>query len=317
MNNSSIRTYDTKLYCTANMKGFEQLLFVVLNVLSSCLTIIGNAAVLFTVYSSQTLRTVSNFFICSLSIADFLVGALIKPLYITIVVLGVWVTNHPLYLAENYLWIQSLSATTFTLAAISVDRYLAVTKVFRYEEIMTERRCTIILISIWAFSFLFASKAFIIHPKDASKLWVASTVITVCIPLAIISYCYFYIFKAAQTQWRNTVCVTNPNITNQEEIQQSITNRKAAMYIAIIIGFFIILYTPNFVTSIIEICTEDHCRMLFVYRVWLWAIWLSFLSSACNPWIYAVRNRRFRKAFRRIWRRCCCRTNEVMNINNS
>lgn len=312
MNNSSRNNNAVEpWHCTANLQGFEQLLFVVLNVLSGCLTIFGNIAVLFTVYSSQSLQTVSNFLICSLSIADFLVGVVVNPLYIAIVILKVWVSSHVLYLAENYFWVQSLFVTTFSLAAISVDRYLAITKVFRYEAILTRRRCAVTIFSIWVVSFVFSSITLIIEPEDASKLWVTSNALTICIPFAVIGYSYFYIYQAAQRQSRS---ITDGSKTDREMIRQNIYNRKAAVSVAIIIGLFLALYTPNFVVSIVEISFEEHCKKMFVYKVWLWINWTAFLSSASNPWVYTLRNRRFRKSLKIIWKRYnYFKSNTVLN----
>ena len=186
--------------CTANLGGHAKVIFITLNAFSCCMATSGNTVVLLAVYKIRSLRTISNFFICSLATADLLVGLLINPLYIALVSLGVWVSDHPLYLAENYLWIHSLTVTTFSLAAVSVDRYIAITKLFRYKEILTKRRCAAIIISIWAFSLIIGSLVLFIDPEDGSKAWVTCQITTVGIPLVIMGYCYYHIYWAAKRQ---------------------------------------------------------------------------------------------------------------------
>ena len=284
--------------CTSNIEGKAYTLFVILNVLSGFFATTGNVVVLLAVYKTRSLRTVSNFFICSLAVADLLVGLIVNPLYIAIVTLRVWVSDHPLYQAENYLWIQTLAMTTFSLAAISIDRYIAVTKVFRYQEILTKNRCFVTIGSVWAFSATFASATFVIAPGDSSKLWVACVVITVGIPLAIMTYCYYYIFQAAQSQSKKMR-------TNAAQITEITKQRKAAITVAIVVGLFVCLFTPNLVFSIFEVTATDYCQNVIVYQHWLRAIWLALSSSACNPWVYAIRNRDYREAYKRICNPIC------------
>ena len=312
--------------CTANIEGHAKALFITLNALSCCLATSGNMMVLVAIYKTRSLRTISNFFICSLATADLLVGLLINPLYIALVAIRVWVSDHPLYQTENYLWIQSLTVTTFSLAAVSVDRYIAITKVFRYQEILTKKRCTAIISSIWVFSLAIASVTFFIDPEDGSKVWVTCQAITVGIPLAAMGYCYYHIYRAAQRQ-SGQILMHEGAVkikTSQTQIQAITKNRKALKTVAIVIGLFFILFIPNFVFSIIEISTTERCQKLKVYQSWLWSIWLGFSSSVFNPWVYAIRSREFREAYRKNFvpihqlvghqRRKCKRTSKVQNI---
>ena len=280
--------------CSANLQGKIYVLFVVLNAASGLLAVMGNAVVLFVVYRTRALRTVSNYFICSLAVADFLVGLVINPLYIALVSLGVWVSNHPLYQAENYLWVHSLTTTTFSLAAISVDQYIAVTKVFLYERAMTEKRCCLIIGSVWSFSAIFASTTFCIAPSETPKLWIACVIVTVGIPLSVMIYCYYYIFREAKSQLQKMTA----NATRQ--MSEVSKNKKAAMTVAIIFGLFVCLFTPNLVFSVFNLSAKSSCQNATLYQNWLWAIWLALSSSACNPWVYAIRCRDYREAFKKI-----------------
>ncbi|XP_031561464.1 dopamine receptor 2-like [Actinia tenebrosa] len=283
--------------CDPNLPAIQFVIFNLLQGLSGFFSIFGNAIVLFSITRTKSLQTVSNFYIVSLAIADLLVGLLMSPIYIGLTFLRAWPdSNNPLYKLENFFWIQTLVATTFSLVAVSIDRYLAITSVFRYHFIMTKQKTKCIIILLWTASFSLALPTLLVSSsKEASVLWVTCQVFTMVIPLLIIVFCYCHIFKAARIQIKHIAST----IRTQQNVE-AIKNRKAATTMAIVIGVFVMMYFPNFVFSWVEFATKGHCKKMLIYRDWLWAILLAFGNSACNPWIYALRMNDFKLAFRRI-----------------
>ena len=77
-------------------------------------------------------------------------------------------------------------------------------------------------------------------------------------------------------------------------------HRKTALTIAVIIGLFVLLFTPNFVFSVLVVLVHDPCQEKFYYRDWYLAVLVVFISSAVNPWIYAIQIRGFRNAMKAI-----------------
>ena len=73
-----------------------------------------------------------------------------------------------------------------------------------------------------------------------------------------------------------------------------------ALSIAIIIVLFVVLFTPNFVFSVLVFTVRDPCQEMIYYRDWYWGVLIAFVSSAINPWIYAIRIRGFSNAMKRI-----------------
>ncbi|XP_020914305.1 octopamine receptor-like [Exaiptasia diaphana] len=283
--------------CNPNLQPVPHAIFVSLHCISSSLAVFGNIIVLIAFGKTPSLHYTSNYFLVSLSVADLVVGLLISPLYIAITTLQVWVSDHWLYLAENCLWIQTLMATTFSLAAVSIDRYLAITRVFDYADIVTRDRCVRIIFSIWTASILFGSTAYYTPKTYSSVLWTTCLVTTFGIPLIIICLCYYKILKTARYHARQIATTHTSDVNKRKEC---LRNNKAAFTIGIIIGCFVTLFTPSFIFACIELNAEDKCRKLIIYRHWLWGIWVSYLSSAINPWIYAVRSIEFRKAMKRV-----------------
>ena len=127
----------------------------VLNSLSGMASIGGNLLVLLTIYKQPRLHTISNCFIASLAVADIIVGLVINPIWATRSAMNIWEEKEPLTIASECLAAHTVVATSLNLCAVSIDRYLAVVKVFRYDTSLSERRCRIIICSIWRVWLLF------------------------------------------------------------------------------------------------------------------------------------------------------------------
>ena len=257
----------------------------------------GNLLVFLAVYRTPSLRTVSNFFLVSLAVADFFVGSILSPVYAVIQVTYAG-HNHSLQVLQDWLWIQTVVTTTFNLTAISIDRYIAVTSSFRYTQVVTAKRCRYGAAFIWIFALCLASTRFLIHsPYALPMLWTATTMLAVFFPFLVISYCYFFILKAARIQRRQIAQLSS---LNPAAHAAALKNKKAAYTTAIVIGLFALLWTPSLVLSFIDIAIRDQGKEVYIHRAWVWAVFVSFSSSAFNPWVYAVRNRMFRVAFKII-----------------
>ena len=120
----------------------------------------------------SALRTLSNFFIASLAVADISVGVLMNPVYASIFIVNATENNHPLRVTEHWLWLQTTVVSTFTLTAVSIERHIAATKCIRYTEIVTLNRCIYGIASIWIFSIMSASQRFLFHGRWGSSITV-------------------------------------------------------------------------------------------------------------------------------------------------
>lgn len=286
---------DANCECSPNLSHDWRVIFIFLNSVAIVIALGGNAIILLSIYQVRLLRTTSNIFIGSLAAADLVVALLMYPTYIALTATKQWFSSHAaLYKMENFLWIQSLVTSTFTLCAISIDRLIAVISAMQYKQIVTKKRCYYVVASIWILSLAFGSSPLLVDdPDKASIVWIVCLLLTFVIPLAIIIYCYAHIFRAAQDQ-KAKVSSLNP-----AEAAEMLRNRKAASTAAIVIGLFFVTFFPNVVFSCLDLASKDGCEKAVVYRHWLWGILLAFSSSACNPFVYAARIREFK---------CACKT---------
>ena len=296
--------------CSANLDRTSGIFFICLNFVSGMLAVGGNTLVLMAVYKTRSLRKPSYYFVASLSLADFFVGLIVNPIYIAITVLGVWGCDHPLYKVENVLWIQTLVATSFNLLVISCDRYIAIVHALRYNTIITNKTAIVLISVVWLSSVSLAISSLFIKHNFEEETWFATVVITFVMPLFVIIYCYFHIFKAARTQ------VAHMKEANTEAGVQAVKKHKTAKAIAIIITLFVGSFAPNLVFAVLGLTSSSHCQKLTVYRHWSWAIFLAYSSSCVNPWIYALKTREFRVAFRKLLKCCCFVRRETLETSS-
>ena len=260
--------------------------------------VIGNAVVLWLFYKNQSLRTISNRFLASLCVADFLVGLVIDPVWIAIRVFTQPKRAGILKQVINVLWIHSTAATVFNLCCVSVDRFIAIRFPFPYQDIITKKRCYAVIIMVWLISlFLPFSRILVDNRTNIEKLWFSLTFITFVLPITVVALCYFYIFKAARKQANR---IKGENLQHSNEMNgpfRAIQDYKAIKTTGIVLGVFIVSWMPSLVVSVVDYVTaSDKCvDHRLAYVVWPWIEAIAFTSSAINPWIYCFRNGEFRE----------------------
>ena len=94
------------------------------------------------------------------------------------------------------LWIHTATATTFHLCCVSVDRFIAIRFPFRYQDIVTKKRCCTVIILVWLISLD------LLRNIASAVLWLSLAFITFIASLFVITFCYIFMFKAARRQCR-------------------------------------------------------------------------------------------------------------------
>ena len=286
-----------EMECSGQLLFPEIVVLPLLHAVSALFSLAGNFLVLTAIRKTQRLHSVSNYFIASLAGADFMVGALVNPLFIARSILNIWDEHHGLVIATEWVSMLNLVASTFNLAAVSVDRYVAVTSAFRYQRAATTAVCISVITFNWVFSSLFSMLRLVVRdPLDLPKLWIAVAVVGYTLPFGVISFCYYHIYKIAREQTRRITAATVAG----GDVRQLKRDRKAAYTVGVVIGVYVLLALPSMAIAAVQLLTSDDCLKIFMVRFWYWGALFSFASAACNPWIYAFRSGDFRQAFKRI-----------------
>ncbi|XP_076315511.1 orexin/Hypocretin receptor type 1-like [Tachypleus tridentatus] len=114
--------------------------------------LVGNALVCLSVYRNLSMRTVTNYFIVNLAVADFLVILICLPPTVLWDVTETWFFGSVMCKLVVYLQGVSVSVSVLTLTFISLDRWYAICFPLRFKS-TTARAKTVILL-IWIGSFL-------------------------------------------------------------------------------------------------------------------------------------------------------------------
>ncbi|KAI5622093.1 alpha-2B adrenergic receptor [Silurus asotus] len=115
-------------------------------------TIVGNILVIIAVLTSRSLRGPQNLFLVSLAAADILVATLIIPFSLANELMGYWYFRSvwcEIYLALDVLFCTS---SIVHLCAISLDRYLSVSRAVTYGARRTPRRIKCAILIVWLIS---------------------------------------------------------------------------------------------------------------------------------------------------------------------
>ncbi|XP_026318300.1 orexin receptor type 1-like isoform X1 [Hyposmocoma kahamanoa] len=122
--------------------------------------LIGNALVCIAVYRNHSMRTVTNYFIVNLALADFMVILICLPPTVLWDVTETWFFGTAMCRIVLYFQSVSVTVSVLTLTFISVDRWYAICFPLKFKS-TTGRAKTAILI-IWLLSLLFNVPEFVV-----------------------------------------------------------------------------------------------------------------------------------------------------------
>lgn len=263
------------------------------------LTATGNTLVVLAIYRTPALQSITNYFLVSLAVADLCVGIVALPVWLTRLVISsdpsrLSEANH-LNVAVEVLYIQTFTASTYNLCAVSIDRYIAIKLPLRYHGLMTVKTFSWIVVCVWIFSILSGCLQF--ATNGGHSFWFITAAVAFFLPFGIIAFCYVYMLKEARRQKRN-VSEQRAGPTAAEA-----HNRKAAVTVAIVIGVFLLFTLPMMVVTVTEAVMDvaGLCDLEERFETGsIWALLVSFSNSAVNPLIYGIRKREFKVAFKKI-----------------
>ncbi|KYN09496.1 Orexin receptor type 2 [Trachymyrmex cornetzi] len=111
------------------------------------------------------LKSVTNYFVINLSMADLLVATICMPMTISQEISMSW--NHSEFLCKLTSYLQSVGVTAsiYTIMAMSIDRYLAIRNPMILRYICSHKNIILVIVSIWL-----ASMAFFITIYGAMRL---------------------------------------------------------------------------------------------------------------------------------------------------
>lgn len=265
----------------------------VFNLLLSPVTIVGNFLAIHALWKASSIPDTLKKLFLNLAFSDLGIGLFIQPMsaVILVVVLRMITNNNhdferfcpSIISTDMYTTYFLVGASFFTIAAIAMDRVLALFLHLRYRELVTEKRVGITLALLWLTSGL-ATFAFLALPSHNET--VAVTIKTA--GLLVITTAYLRIYKVLLYHRNQIQCQSLVQNNFEMEVTRGKKSALNALYVYII---FFACYLPHLFARIFLVFDTWKMSTLVAYYA---SSVLIFLNSTLNPLIYCWRYREIR-----------------------
>ncbi|KAL4617123.1 galanin receptor type 1-like [Arapaima gigas] len=288
--------------------GTDNLVTLVVFGLIFALGVLGNSLVITVLARSKPgkPRSTTNIFILNLSIADLSYLLFCIPFQSTIYILHTWVLGPFVCKFVHYFFTVSMLVSVFTLAAMSVDRYVAIVHARKASSVRVARHALLGVLGIWLLSLMAAAPVarhqgiferhngtfcWEVWPEQShKKAYVVCTFLFgYVLPLLLISFCYAKVLNHLHKKLRN--------MSKKSEASK----KKTAQTVLVVVVVFCISWLPHHVVHLwVEFGTFPLNQASFLFRVT--AHCLAYSNSSVNPIIYAFLSENFRKAYKQVFR---------------
>uniref|UniRef100_A0A7N5ZYQ1 Thyrotropin receptor n=1 Tax=Anabas testudineus TaxID=64144 RepID=A0A7N5ZYQ1_ANATE len=296
-----------------DLLGFPFLRF--LTWLITVLAVMGNLAVLVILLISHHKLTISRFLMCNLAFADLCMGV-----YLMLIAFRDYLSRQEYYNhatdwqtgpgcgIAGFLTVFASELSVYTLTVISLERWHTITNAMHVNKRLRMHHVTAMMGAGWGFSLLVAllplvgvssySKVSICLPMDidtlGSQVYVVAVLLVNVVAFCVVCYCYICIYLS----------VHNPEYSTHHG------DTKIAKRMAVLIFTDFICMAPISFFAIsaalrMPLITVSHSKILLIL--------FYPINSLCNPFLYTIFTRAFRKDVCLLLSRCgCCRANADM-----
>lgn len=305
--------------------------------------LIANVLVIWVVIRDHYMRSVTNYFLVNLSIADLLVTLICMPE----AAIKAYKSNYDLgrypCKVSSYLQCIAVSASIFTITAMALDRYLAISRPFaRFYTKFNKKTTVFVIVLLWLTAIILLFPMFLIVDLVEDPIHYANVSVTIemchenwdnfdllprqtmgivwfvcmfAIPGAIMLYGYSMMGKI--------LCSVEPPLAMVHErspMQQRIRSRRRVACILLLLAFiFAVCWLPYHTFLLLLDMNEasdsnDGAKGLNTYF-----LLLGHANSALNPIVYCALSRRFRKSIKDLlyFKIECTRRNSSMQWADS
>ncbi|XP_047443256.1 neuropeptide Y receptor Y2, like [Mugil cephalus] len=293
------------------------------------LGVLGNSLVIYVIYRFKTLRTVTNFFIANLAVADLLVNTLCLPFTLVYTLQGEWKFGSTLCFLLPYAQGLAVHVSTVTLNVIALDRHRCI--VYHLETRMRKDVCFGVIALTWMLSAVLASPlaifreygSFTLEPghsiqvctekwpgknTDGTLYSISMLILQYFLPLSIISFAYARIWSKLRGHVSPAESGGGAGGSNSASSERHRRRRKTTKMLVTMVVVFAVSWLPfhafQLATDIDSTVLDmrDFRLLYTVFHV------VAMCSTFANPLLYGWMNRNYRAAFLAVFK--CRRAGE-------
>ena len=232
--------FTTRVYFETGSSAVPYIVNASLNVLLALVTSVANTLVLWALRKNTSLHLPSKLLLGNLVLTDLGVGIAVQPMFVAFLGAKVKGFSGTCFIYASFGISVSILAcvSLLTMAAISLDRYIALYFHLRYRDIVTTKRVFSVLVVIWFFAGFYASIWLWKPMVQSFVVFIVNGIFFIVIALS-----YIMIYRGLHRQLNQ--------VTDEPQAQQQAANplnvaryRKSASSMLWIYGLFVLCYLP-------------------------------------------------------------------------
>ncbi|XP_029382538.1 neuropeptide Y receptor Y2, like [Echeneis naucrates] len=283
------------------------------------LGVLGNSLVIYVIYRFKTLRTVTNFFIANLAVADLLVNTLCLPFTLVYTLQGEWKFGSVLCFLLPFAQGLAVHVSTVTLNVIALDRHRCI--VYHLETRMRKDVCFGVIALTWVLSAVLASPlaifreygSFSLEPghtiqvctekwpgksTDGTIYSISMLILQYFLPLSIISFAYARIWSKLRGHVGPAESSGNSSAGSERHRRRQKTTKMLVTMVVVFAVSWLPFHAFQLATDIDSTVLDmrDFHLLYTVFHV------IAMCSTFANPLLYGWMNRNYRAAFLAVFK---------------
>ncbi|XP_014610001.1 PREDICTED: tachykinin-like peptides receptor 99D isoform X1 [Polistes canadensis] len=283
----------------------------------------GNLIVIWIVLAHKKMRTVTNYFLVNLSIADAMVSTLNVTFNYIYMLNSHWPFGTLYCKICQFIAVLTICASVFTLMAISIDRFMAIVNPLRPR--MGRRATLCVAVVIWIVGAILSFPMLLFNTTYTQNFangevrvicysdWpnrdddglsfqeylynVIFMILTYFLPIGSMTFTYA---RVGAELW-GSQSIGEATARQLENIR---SKRRVVKMMIVVVVIFAVCWLPLHVYFIVTSYLPEITKESYIQELFLGIYWLAMSNSMYNPIIYCWMNSRFRRGFIQFFSWC-------------
>ena len=302
VNASNVHTYNCPSLWPLDIPQSHLILWAAVTSILSPVTIVANSVLIYGLFKTHQLNTITNTFILIMNISDLCTGIFVLPLIVVMISLKDTLRSCNFELFVQYIALLFGYFSFFMLMCISTDRYIHVTKLNKYNKFMNPRRMKIATV------LSFVSSALMSYlPISLPIFWLKVALhLSDLSGVSLMLFLYSLVLRkiAIHTEkFKRMLEELGKSESTSRETRKELSATKTVRFV---LGALLVLYLPYNICSIVWTYYKYGRKVnppFFLNIITYWSYIVVFSNTAINAAIFGYGNSTVRRyVFKRFYR---------------